>query len=361
MLDELEWVSTISVQEAKHFFESETFTIVSESNEWVEFQTGEGLTLRLYFCTCENFGGVLFRTTGSEAFTLAWQNAGLPELAPEETELFEKAGLPFIPPYLRENESVLLKARNNTLPEALQVSDIRGIIHAHSNWSDGAHTLEEMARELIRLGYEYLVISDHSRSAYYANGLDETRIRAQHREIDALNAQFAPFRIYKSIECDILSDGSMDYNNAVLSSFDLVIASIHSNLDMPEEKAMMRLMGAINNPHVRIMGHLTGRLLTRRRGYPVDHKAIIDACAERGVAIEINASPVRLDMDWRFVDYALEKGLLLSVNPDAHSFADINNLKYGVLAAQKGGLTKARNISSFTREEFEQFLQKKRS
>ncbi|RYY90714.1 MAG: DNA polymerase/3'-5' exonuclease PolX [Chitinophagaceae bacterium] len=360
VVDDLEWVSTISVKEAKRFFEGEAFTLVSESNEWVEFLTGEGLGLRLYFSDADNFGATLFTSTGSEKFLLAWQNAGYETAGPDEERIFQKAGLAYIPPYLRETDTVLAKARNNQLPQPLQVEDIRGLIHAHSNWSDGAHTLGEMARELARLGFEYLVISDHSRSAYYANGLDETRIRAQHEEIDALNKKLAPFKIYKSIECDILADGSMDYSDSVLAGFDLVIASIHSNLDMPEEKAMMRLMGAITNPHVRIMGHLTGRLLTRRKGYPVDHHALIDACAAHGVAIEINANPLRLDMDWRYIEYALEKGLLLSVNPDAHSFEDIHNLKYGVKAAQKGGLTKERNISSFTREEFEAFLSKKR-
>ncbi|RYY41299.1 MAG: DNA polymerase/3'-5' exonuclease PolX [Chitinophagaceae bacterium] len=361
VINELEWVSTIGVREAKRFFEGEAFTLVSESNEWVEFQSGEGLMLRIHFSDGDRFGATLFATTGSEAFTLAWKNAGHAVSGIDEETIFQNAAMDFIPPYLRENESVLARAQAHALPRPIQVEDIRAVIHAHSNWSDGAHTLAEMAHELIRQGYEYLVISDHSRSAYYANGLDETRIRAQHKEIDALNARLAPFKIYKSIECDILSDGTMDYPDEVLASFDLVIASIHSNLDMPLEKAMMRLMGAINNPYVRIMGHLTGRLLTRRKGYPVDHEAIIDACAEKGVAIEINSSPVRLDMDWRYVDYALQKGVLLSINPDAHSFEDLHNLKYGVKVAQKGGLTKERNISSFTREEFEAFLSKKRS
>jgi DNA polymerase (family 10) len=148
----------------------------------------------------------------------------------------------------------------------------------------------------------------------------------------------------------------MDYSNKVLSSFDLVIASVHSNLDMPEEKAMMRLIGAISNPYVTILGHMTGRLLLKRRGYPVDHKAIIDACAAHKVVIEINAHPVRLDIDWRWIDHALEKGVLLSINPDAHALDEFQNIKYGVLVAQKGGLTKKHNLSSFSRDEFEQFL-----
>ncbi|HVF95977.1 MAG TPA: PHP domain-containing protein, partial [Flavisolibacter sp.] len=225
-----------------------------------------------------------------------------------------------------------------------------------SNWSDGAYTIEQMAEELIRLGFEYLVISDHSKSAGYAGGLNEERIKAQHNYIDDLNKKFAPFKIFKSIECDILGDGNLDYDHATLASFDLVITSIHSNLDMEEDKAMMRLLGAITNPYTTILGHLTGRLLLKRKGYPVDHKAIIDACAENNVVIEINASPYRLDIDWRWIDYAMEKGLLLSINPDAHALNEFHYIKYGTLVAQKGGLLRSRNLSSFSLPEFERFL-----
>jgi len=165
-----------------------------------------------------------------------------------------------------------------------------------------------------------------------------------------------PFRIFKSIESDILNDGSLDYSNEVLSSFDLVIASVHSNLKMTEDKAMARLIKAITNPYTTILGHMTGRLLLSRRGYPVDHKKIIDICAANGVAIEINAHPRRLDMDWRWITYAMEKNVLLSINPDAHYLHGYNDIKYGVLAAQKGGLTKERNLSSFSLQQFKEYL-----
>ena len=217
-----------------------------------------------------------------------------------------------------------------------------------------------MAKELIQLGFEYLVISDHSKAAFYANGLSEERIREQHRYIDSLNAKLAPFKIFKGIECDILNDGTLDYSDAVLSSFDLVITSVHSNLSMDIEKAMRRLLAAIANPYTTIMGHLTGRLLLRRNGYPVDYKTIIDACAEHQVAIEINANPNRLDMDWRWIDYALQKNVLLSINPDAHTIGEFHNIKYGVLVAQKGGLPANKNLSSYSLKEFEQFLEKRR-
>ncbi|HEU0064668.1 MAG TPA: PHP domain-containing protein, partial [Flavisolibacter sp.] len=190
--------------------------------------------------------------------------------------------------------------------------------------------------------------------------LTEQRIKEQHRYIDELNTKLKPFKIFKSIECDILNDGSLDYENKILSTFDLVITSIHSNQDMDEEKAMKRLLGAITNPYTIILGHMTGRLLLRRKGYPVDHKKIIEACVANNVVIEINASPSRLDMDWRYIDYAVEKGVMLSIDPDAHTTDEFHNIKYGVLVAQKGGLPESRNLSSFSLKQFEAFLQNTR-
>jgi DNA polymerase (family 10) len=213
-----------------------------------------------------------------------------------------------------------------------------------------------MAKECIRLKYEYLVISDHSKIATYANGLNEERVKAQHQYIDELNKKLAPFKIYKSIECDILNDGALDYSPEFLKTFDIVIASVHSNLKMSEEKAMQRLLTAIENPYTSILGHPTGRLLLSRKGYPIDHAKIIDACAENDVAIEINAHPRRLDLDWSWVALAQKKGVLLSINPDAHAIGGYKDIYYGVKAAQKGGLTKENNLSSFSVGEFERFL-----
>jgi len=240
------------------------------------------------------------------------------------------------------------------------VSDIKGIIHNHSNWSDGVNTVEEMAKACISQGYEYLVISDHSKTAAYAKGLQEDRIREQHLYIDELNAKLHPFKIFKSIESDILNDGSLDYSNEILATFDLVIGSVHQNLSMPEDKAMMRLLNAINNPYTTILGHMTGRLLLSRQGYPVDHKTIIKACVENNVVIELNAHPRRLDVDWSFIDDAISQGALISIDPDAHNIDGFHDVKYGVLAAQKGGLTKNKNLSSFSLAEFEKFLSDRR-
>jgi DNA polymerase (family 10) len=244
----------------------------------------------------------------------------------------------------------------------IQVESIRGLIHCHSTWSDGANTIEEMAKACLDNKWEYMVLSDHSASAFYANGLKSDRVAAQHQQIDELNKKLAPFRIFKSIESDILNDGSLDYEATVLSSFDLIIASVHSNLRMIEETATNRLLKAIENPFTTILGHPTGRLLLSREGYPIDHKRIIDACAEHKVAIEINAHPRRLDLDWKWLDYAIEKGVFISINPDAHALAGLSDVRYGVLIAQKSLLTPAMNLSSFSKIQLEQWLaERKRS
>ncbi len=208
---------------------------------------------------------------------------------------FHKQRFHIIPPCLRESADIIEKAKKNSLPELIQPEDVKATHPlSHSNWSDGGNTIEEMANECIKRGFEYLVISDHSKSAFYANGLTEERIKEQHRYVDELNSKLKPFKIFKSIECDILNDGSLDYSDKILSTFDLVIASVHSNLKMTEEKAMIRLIKAIENPYTTILGHMTGRLLLSRNGYPVDHKKIIDACAANHVVIELNAHPRRL-------------------------------------------------------------------
>jgi DNA polymerase (family 10) len=273
-----------------------------------------------------------------------------------EEEIFKQAGLAFIEPPYRDiaiDESYY----NKYIPlQKANPQNIKGIIHSHSKWSDGSQTIEEMAKAAIEMGLSYLVISDHSKTATYAGGLTEERIVAQHKEIDQLNKKLTPFKIFKSIECDILGNGQLDYDDDVLSSFDLVIASIHSTLKMSEEKAMQRLMTAIENPFTIILGHMTGRLLLSRNGYPVDHKKIIDACAANQVVIELNAHPRRLDIDWRWIPYALENEVLISINPDAHSVEGFHDIRYGCIAAGKALLPASSNLSSFTLPEFEQWL-----
>lgn len=308
-----------------------------------------------YLAEPAHFHYQLFVKTGSEAFVNTYlERYEVAPTAASEAAIFSSNGHLFIHPALREQIEILDRP---SLSEALlQPQDVKGVIHCHSTYSDGAATLEQMATGARDKGYEYLVISDHSQAAQYAQGLYPDKILKQHAEIEALNAKLHPFKIFKSIEADILADGSLDYNTEVLSSFDLVIASVHSNLNMNQDKAMMRLLKAIENPFTTILGHMTGRLLLKRNGYPIDHKIIIDACIANDVVIEINANPRRLDLDWRWLTYALDKGALLSVNPDAHSIRGIDDIRYGVLAAQKGGVRIENNLSSYSLAAFEAFL-----
>lgn len=223
----------------------------------------------------------------------------------------------------------------------ITAADIKGVVHNHTTYSDGVDTLEAFVKACIRKKYEYAVISDHSRNAHYAGGLKDDKVLRQFQEIDQLNKTIAPFKIFKSIECDILVSGDLDYNPALLAQFDLVIVSIHQQLKMAEAKATARIIKAIENPYTTILGHMTGRQLLIRPGYPLNFKKVIDACAANGVIIEVNANPYRLDMDWSHLPYALEKGVMISIDPDAHSIHEIDNIRWGVEAARKGGLTRA--------------------
>lgn len=360
IIDRLEWVTTTSAAELSGFLVANEYTTQETLEDFISVIGGENVLLKFYTCPEADFYPTLFRTSCSEEFAEGLQSLGNGSYDSEEA-IFTAAGIPYIAPALREQAKVIGYVKSNPGLQLIQPNDIKGIIHSHSDWSDGLHTIEVMAKACIEKGYEYLVISDHSKAAAYAKGLSEERIREQHRYIDELNAKLAPFKIFKSIECDILGDGSLDYSNNILSTFDLVITSIHSNLQMNEEKAMMRLLNAIRNPYTTILGHMTGRLLLSRPGYPVDHVTIIDACVENKVVIELNAHPRRLDIDWRWIDIALEKGALISIDPDAHSIEGYEDCRYGVLAAQKGGLTAGKNLSSFSLVEFEKYLQETRA
>jgi DNA polymerase (family 10) len=277
-----------------------------------------------------------------------------------EEAIYAQAGLPYIIPELREGlfEFDLVKA--GKLGNLVRSEDLKGILHNHSTYSDGRHTLAEMANYCKELGYQYLGISDHSKSAYYAGGLTEEFVAKQHREIDELNKQLAPFRIFKGIESDILNDGSLDYDNDVLASFDFIVASVHSNLKMDEAKATARLIRAVENPYTTILGHPTGRLLLRREGYPIDHQKVIDACAANEVIIEINANPWRLDIDWHWLPYALNKGVLISINPDAHEKAGYHDMQYGVHVARKGGLPVDMTFNAWPLDQVEAYLKAKK-
>lgn len=257
-----------------------------------------------------------------------------------EAELYQALNLQYIAPELREGLNEVELAVKNLLPRLIELSDLKGVLHNHTTYSDGVHSLKEMADYCKESGYSYLGICDHSKTAVYANGLSIERVIEQHQEIEKLNSSYHNFKILKGIESDILGDGSLDYPEEILKTFDFVVASVHSGLKMSEERATERLLKAIENPYTSILGHPTGRLLLAREGYPINHKKIIDACAANKVSIELNAHPYRLDIDWRWIPYCLEKGVMISVNPDAHHKEGYHDMYYGICAARKGMLTK---------------------
>lgn len=360
-IDILEWVSTAGNSELEQFFLANSFSVTEKNETGIRFKAENNVAITFYTARTENFGSIIFHTNCAGAFLNEWEKR-FPAMQTygSEEEIFKNAGIPYILPCLREKEMIIAAAMNRPLPELIRPEDVKGVIHSHSNWSDGRQSVEDMANAAIEKGFEYLVISDHSKSAFYANGLKEDRIKEQHLYIDTLNEKLYPFKIFKSIESDILNDGNLDYNSQVLGTFDLVIASVHSNLKMTEDKAMLRLLAAIQNPYTTILGHMTGRLLLSREGYPVNHKKIIDVCVDHDVVIELNAHPRRLDIDWRWIDYALEKGAIISIDPDAHNTEGYKDIRYGVLAAQKAGLTKQSNLSSYSLPEFEAFIKKRK-
>jgi DNA polymerase (family 10) len=258
-----------------------------------------------------------------------------------EAEIFAALGMDEIPPELRENLGEIEAAQARRLPALIAESDIQGIFHAHTTESDGRHSLEEMVTAAKALGYRYLGISDHSRSAHYANGLSIERVRAQHKAIDEAQQRHPEITLFKGIESDILADGSLDYPDEVLNSFDFVIASVHSRFGMTEDEMTARVIKAISHPAVTILGHPTGRLLLSREGYHLNLGKVLDAAKTHNVVIELNANPHRLDLDWRFCKDARDRGVQLSINPDAHSTEGLSDTRYGVGIARKGWLTRA--------------------
>ena len=339
-------------------------TITEQHSNRLSTKNQDGIIICFDFCANEEFGWQMIEKTGNQehATSLRLLLAGLDLSGKSEKEIYNLAGLQFIEPELRENTDELKLSKTNSLPVLITLKDLKGSLHNHSTWSDGVNSLEEMAlfcRDDLKM--QYFGICDHSKSAFYASGLNEIRVSAQQREIDELNKKLAPFHIFKGIESDILYNGSLDYSDEVLQTFDFVVASVHSILKMTEEKATQRLIKAIENPFTTILGHPTGRMLLTRSGYPIDHKKVIDACAANKVVIEINANPLRLDLDWRWHRYAIEKGVLLSVNPDAHRISGFMDMHYGILVARKGGVAAANCLNTMNLQEITEYFSNKKA
>ncbi|HEX6599195.1 MAG TPA: DNA polymerase/3'-5' exonuclease PolX [Gemmatimonadaceae bacterium] len=315
----------------------------------------DGARLDLH-CVCDaDFAVALWRATGSEAHVRAVSERlaargyslygdtvrdarGVPVPISSEAQLYSLAGLALVPPEMREAHGEIARAEAGEIPRLLELSDIRGAIHCHSTWSDGKATITEMARAARERGWSYIGITDHSQAAFYAGGLSRADVLAQHEEIDALNAESADFRILKGVECDILADGALDYDEALLDRFDFVVASVHSRFSMDLATMTDRVLRALDDPHLTVLGHPTGRLLLSRDAYAIDMHAVIEKAGAVGAAVEINADPQRLDLDWRLIPEARAHGVTLEIGPDAHSTTGLDNMTFGVGIARKGGV-----------------------
>lgn len=331
-----------------------TVTGSGETKTSVVLRSGIALDLRLV--TDDEFPYLLHHFTGSKDHNHALRSRARLEgikineygifrddqLIPcaDEREVYAALGMTYIVPEMREDRGEIEAALQGDLPRLIEELDMRGILHVHSTWSDGKVSIREMAEATIALGKEYLGMCDHSKYAAYAGGLDADAVRRQHAEIDALNREYeGRLRILKGTECDILRDGTLDYDEETLASFDFVIASIHSNFNLTPEDQTQRLIRAMENPYCSILGHPTGRILLRRDGYGPDLERVITRAGELGVAIELNADPNRLDLDWRWHRFATERGVRIPICPDAHTTEGLKNVRYGIGVARKGWLT----------------------
>jgi DNA polymerase (family X) len=346
----------VEVNDVKQFEEQlDTFT---------EFQSGDGyfyitsiyeIIIRIYPVKKDRFVYKDFILSASPEFL-----SGLPDLKERyyksDHEIFESISFPYVIPEMREKEFFEYNKPSNS---DLELSKISGLLHFHSTYSDGRNTLSEMLKAAEDKGYTYAAICDHSKSAYYANGLTEERILLQYKEIEQLQKNL-DITILKGIESDILKDGMLDYTDDFLSEFQFVVASVHARFKLDEEQMTSRLLRAVENPLTDVIGHMTGRLLLSRDPYKLNIEKVLDACAANNVVVEVNANPRRLDLDWRLLYKAREKGCLFAINADAHSISEIDLIKYGVMMGKKGGLKELEVINCFDKQKFINFLNKKR-
>ena len=326
-----------------------------------------GCILSLFFSSEENRDKMIFTLETEKKHWLEARNAGK-NLYQEwkkglpAAEIYRSLGTAEIPPLLRNGSFEWEENFEKRLPDLVQYRDVKGCLHNHSRWSDGKNSIREMAAWCRKQGWTYFGIADHSRSAGYANGLSEDAVYSQWAEIDALNDEYKnEFRVLKGIESDILGDGSLDYPDEILAGFDYVVASVHSIMKMDIRTATSRLIKAIENPYTSILGHCSGRILLRRPGYPLDYDKVIDACISNSVAIELNAHPARLDMDFHHLQSALEKGAMISVNPDAHIDSGMAYTEYGIRMAMKAGASSAQVLNCLPLSEVIKFFKEKKN
>jgi DNA polymerase (family 10) len=328
----------------------------------------DGTRLDLHCVPPDEFAIAWWRATGSEAHledvrahaatrglaivgdTLRDTSGSLVSV-PDEAAFFAAMGLEFIPPELREGAREVDAAQHGGIPTLVEYEDIRGVLHCHSRYSDGTASIAELAEAARKRGWSYLGISDHSESAFYAGGLSRDAVLAQHEEIDRVNESMSGFRVLKGIEADILADGRVDYDASMLDRFDYVIGSIHSRFSMNGTQMTDRVLAALDDPHLTILGHPTGRLLLTREPYAIDLDAVIEKAGDRGVAIELNADPHRLDIDWRYCPAATRSGALIAIGPDAHSTHGLDNTRIGVGMARKGWLAAADVLNTRSAED----------
>ncbi|WFU75481.1 DNA polymerase/3'-5' exonuclease PolX [Bradyrhizobium sp. CB2312] len=350
--------------------------LVAEAQSAEDGQTADAGGLRVHLTDRKHFGAALLHATGSaehiaqlrmlaERKGMKLDTNGLRKgrrlISANERDIYDALGLPFIEPELREGRGEIERASKGKLPTLVTDQDLRGILHCHTDASDGTETIETMAKATLKRGFEYFGVADHSKSAHYAGGLSLEQIEEQHREADRLNKKFGKeFRILKGIESDILADGSLDYPDDVLESFDFVVASIHGRFKLDRKAQTERLLRAIADPHTTIIGHMTGRQLQRRPGYEIDVEKVLRSCAKHDVAVEINAHPWRLDLDWRWHQAALEFGCMMSINPDAHSIAELDHMHWGVEMARKGGVPADRVLNAMPLVDITRYLRQRR-
>lgn len=340
------------------------YQVLDEGEDYLAGQINYGIRFELILAEPAEYYAALVWTTGSKEFrNRLFANIDRTQLSNlnDEKEVFQHLHLPYIPPEIREDAGEIESARQGALPDLVTFQDIKGDLHIHSDWSDGGAKIQETANQARSLGYSYIAVTDHSKSLSISGGLNEERLSMQGKMIDALNQELQDFQVLKGIEADILKDGRLDFTDEVLSDLDVVIASIHSNFKLDRQQQTERILQAIKNEHVDIIGHLTGRLLNRRSGYELDLEPILEAAARHQVALEINSHPDRLDIDEKTARQAKELGIKVAINSDAHHREDLNLIHYGLLNARRGWLEPADVLNTMNVKSLKTYLKNKGS